>query len=68
MKALYRKYNDRTHSSSTYHKKDGTSVRAIFKEELRKIVNTTVTCPKVECATQTAPGNLLLIGAGCGKD
>ena len=68
MKASYRKYNDRTHNSSTYHKKDGTSVRAILKEQLRKIVNTTVTCRKVECATQTAPGNLLLIGAGCGKD
>lgn len=31
MKAWYRKMNDRTHSSSTYHKKDGTNVRAKFK-------------------------------------
>ncbi len=36
MKALYRKYNDRSHNSSTYHKKDGTPVRAILKNELRK--------------------------------
>lgn len=31
--ANYRKYNDRSHSSSTYHKKDGTSIRAILKQE-----------------------------------
>jgi len=36
MKALYRKYNDRTLNSSTYHKKDGTSVRAILKNQLLK--------------------------------
>ena len=34
MKAWYRKMNDRTHSSSTYHKKDGTNVRAKFKAML----------------------------------
>jgi len=29
----YRKHNDRSQSSSTYHKKDGTSVRSILKRE-----------------------------------
>ncbi len=33
MKARYRKYNDRTLSSSTYHKKDGTNIRAKLKKE-----------------------------------
>lgn len=37
MKALYRKMNDKSHSSSTYHKKDGTAVRAILKRETRKL-------------------------------
>lgn len=36
MKADYRKYNDHTMSSSTYHKKDGTNVRAILKAQLVK--------------------------------
>lgn len=36
MKALYRKLNDRSKSSSKYHKKDGTNTRAKLKEELRK--------------------------------
>lgn len=36
MKADYRKYNDGSHNSSTYHKKDGTSVRSILKSELQK--------------------------------
>ena len=36
MKANYRKLNDRSLSSSTYHKKDGTPIRAILKEELKK--------------------------------
>lgn len=36
-KALYRKMNDGTHNSSTYHKKDGTPVRSILKRELIKI-------------------------------
>ena len=31
--ANYRKYNDRSLSSSTYHKKDGTSVRSKLKKE-----------------------------------
>ena len=31
--ANYRKHNDRTHNSSTYHKKDGTPVRGILKRE-----------------------------------
>ena len=34
--ANYRKYNDKSLNSSTYHKKDGTNVRAILKEEARK--------------------------------
>lgn len=36
MKANYRKHNDRTLSSSTYHKKDGTNIRAILKQKLLK--------------------------------
>lgn len=36
MKAWYRKMNDGSHSSSTYHKKDGTNVRAKFKLYLLK--------------------------------
>ena len=39
MKANYRKHNDGSHNSSTYHKKDGTPIRSILKEELRKIVD-----------------------------
>ena len=31
--ANYRKHNDRSKSSSTYHKKDGTAVRAILGRE-----------------------------------
>ena len=34
---LYRKMNDRTCSSSTYHKKDGTNVRAKLKEHTRNL-------------------------------
>jgi hypothetical protein len=33
MSAHYRKHNDRTRNSSTYHKKDGTNIRAILKRE-----------------------------------
>ena len=33
MKALYRKHNDRTLCSSTYHKKDGTAVRQKLRRE-----------------------------------
>lgn len=34
--ADYRKMNDHSHCSSTYHKKDGTAVRAILKRETDK--------------------------------
>jgi len=34
--ANYRKHNDRTHNSSTYHKKDGTPVRYILKTEAKE--------------------------------
>lgn len=34
--ANYRKLNDGSHNSSTFHKKDGTPVRSILKEELRR--------------------------------
>lgn len=37
--ADYRKFNDRTHNSSTYHKKDCTNVRAKLKEMARKEIN-----------------------------
>jgi hypothetical protein len=33
MDANYRKHNDRTQNSSTYHKDDGTNIRAILKAE-----------------------------------
>ena len=36
MKGSYRKYNDRTMNSSTYHKKDGTSIRSLLKKEVMK--------------------------------
>ena len=38
-RAKYRKLNDHSHSSSTYHKKDGTNVRAILKQETQKEVS-----------------------------
>jgi len=31
--ADYRKHNDRSLNSSTYHKRDGTNMRAILKQE-----------------------------------
>lgn len=34
--ADYRKNNDRTQNTSTYHKKDGTSIRNILKREAEK--------------------------------
>jgi predicted HAD superfamily hydrolase len=34
MSATYRTLNDRSLNSSTYHKKDGTAIRAILKQEL----------------------------------
>ena len=36
--ANYRKYNDGTLNSSTYHKKDGTSIRSKLKKETKKII------------------------------
>jgi len=36
--ANYRKMNDGSDSSSTYHKKDGTVVRAKLKSEMKKEV------------------------------
>ncbi len=41
--AGYRKHNDHSHSSSTYHKKDGTSVRAILKIEAWEEIDETTT-------------------------
>jgi hypothetical protein len=41
MDAHYRKYNDHSHNSSTYHKKDGTAVRAILKRETKKLTKET---------------------------
>lgn len=35
-KAYYRKYNDHTLNSSTYHKKDGTPIKAILKREAQE--------------------------------
>ena len=32
--ADYRKHNDRQNNGSTYHKKDGTPIRAILKNEM----------------------------------
>lgn len=40
MSARYRKFNDGSHNSSTYHKKDGTPVRAILKREADQEVDT----------------------------
>ena len=34
--ASYRKINDGSHNSSTYHKKDGTAVRAKLNREARR--------------------------------
>ena len=36
MNADYRKINDRTHNSSTYHKKDGSPTRHRLKQEANK--------------------------------
>ena len=41
--ADYRKYNDRTQNSSTYHKKDGTSMRHILKEDTQREIKTELT-------------------------
>lgn len=40
MKAAYRKLNDGSHSSSTYHKKDGTPVRSILKNDMQRTKHT----------------------------
>jgi hypothetical protein len=40
--AGYRKYNDRSLNSSTYHKKDGTCVRAKLKQALNREKQTRV--------------------------
>jgi hypothetical protein len=37
--ASYRKNNDRTHNSSTYHKKDGTPVRHLLKQEAKEEID-----------------------------
>lgn len=38
--ATYRKINDGTGASSTYHKKDGTEVRAVLKRDAeREVIN-----------------------------
>lgn len=37
--AHYRKYNDRTQNSSTYHKKDGTPIRGRLKAETNEIIH-----------------------------
>jgi len=39
MDAHYRKYNDGSHNSSKYHKKDGTPVRAILKRETKTLAD-----------------------------
>ena len=51
MKAHYRKINDRSRNSSTYHKKDGTNVRAKLKAELNKetTMEVLLRCPKCGC-------------------
>lgn len=48
MKANYRKINDHTHNSSTYHKKDGTNVRAKMKQQLQQEVNSQDVVSQVE--------------------
>lgn len=48
--ADYRKLNDHSHNSSTYHKKDGTPVRAILKIETQKEVHQNLqTATSVAC-------------------
>lgn len=39
MDAHYRKLNDGSHNSSTYHKKDGTPVRQILRRETKKLLD-----------------------------
>ena len=46
--ANYRKHNDHTHNSSTYHKKDGTPIRTLLKREAQKQIqeSTNITLPQ----------------------
>jgi len=44
--ADYRKHNDGSLNSSTYHKKDGTKVRAILKRETEKEVEMETNCAR----------------------
>lgn len=37
--ADYRKHNDRSHNSSTYHKKDGTPVRNKLNQEAKEEIS-----------------------------
>jgi hypothetical protein len=41
-KANYRKHNDRTCNSSTYHKKDGTNIRQILKVKDRNEIKSLI--------------------------
>ncbi len=52
--ANYRKLNDGSHSSSKYHKKDRTPVRAILK---RTLLNTTKEVTDVRGSYQNSYGN-----------
>ena len=49
--ADYRKHNDRTLNSSTYHKKDGTKVRAILKREAEQEIRAAIISFEDELAT-----------------
>jgi hypothetical protein len=42
--ANYRKHNDGSLNSSTYHKKDGTEVRAILKREMEEEIADATSC------------------------
>ena len=52
--ADYRKINDRTQNSSTYHKKDGTNVRAVLKEESRKEIDEDETLDYIDTTMKDA--------------
>lgn len=53
--ALYRKMNDHSHSSSTYHKKDGTAVRAKLEQELIKEVKSAELLNEIEYRESQGP-------------
>lgn len=56
--AQYRKYNDHSHNSSTYHKKDGTPIRAILKREAQKeIEEFTMSCTSCGSPIPEGQGN-----------